>query len=76
MGGLLTLDAFTKVFPEIDTTARGTQGLTPSQKDHKSTIQGMCEKSRVLGMGLIILQVSLLQHTMWAASAAPLPVCG
>lgn len=40
MGGLLTLEAFTNVFPEIDTTARGTRGLTSSQKDHKSTIQG------------------------------------
>ena len=40
MGGLLTLPSFTKTFPEIDTTAKGTAGLTKSQAEHKSTIQG------------------------------------
>ncbi|KIY03098.1 uncharacterized protein Z520_01565 [Fonsecaea multimorphosa CBS 102226] len=41
MGGLLTLPAFTSVFPEIDTTKQGLQGLTQSQANHKSTIQGI-----------------------------------
>ncbi|KIW28029.1 uncharacterized protein PV07_07719 [Cladophialophora immunda] len=41
MGGLLTLPAFTSVFPEIDTTKEGLRGLTQSQANHKSTIQGI-----------------------------------
>lgn len=41
MGGLLTNPIFTGVFPEIDTTATGTKGLTPSQVNHRSTIQGI-----------------------------------
>jgi len=49
MGGLLTLPAFTKVFPEIDTTAAGTAGLTASQKDHRSTIQGISVASYNVG---------------------------
>ncbi|KAK5057666.1 hypothetical protein LTR84_011667 [Exophiala bonariae] len=49
MGGLLTLPAFTKIFPEIDTTAAGTAGLTASQKDHRSTIQGISVASYNVG---------------------------
>ena len=41
MGGILTLPSFTKIFPEIDPTAEGTAGLTKTQAEHKSTIQGM-----------------------------------
>lgn len=41
MGGLLTLPSFTKVFPEIDTTKEGTVGLSGSEVNHKSTIQGL-----------------------------------
>lgn len=41
MGGLLTLPSFTKVFPEIDTTDKGLEGLNQAQADHKSTIQGI-----------------------------------
>lgn len=41
MGGLLTLPAFTSVFPEIDTTAEGLKGLTQAQQNHVSTIQGI-----------------------------------
>jgi hypothetical protein len=41
MGGLLTLPSFVETFPEIDLTASGTRGLTQSQVDHKSTIQGL-----------------------------------
>lgn len=49
MGGLLTLPAFTSVFPEIDTTAAGTQGLTQGQINHKSTIQGISVASYNVG---------------------------
>lgn len=49
MGGLLTLPAFTKVFPEIDTTTSGTAGLTASQIDHRSTIQGISVASYNVG---------------------------
>jgi MFS family permease len=49
MGGLLTLPAFTKVFPEIDTTAAGTAGLTASQAEHRSTIQGISVASYNVG---------------------------
>ncbi|EXJ73621.1 uncharacterized protein A1O5_03383 [Cladophialophora psammophila CBS 110553] len=49
MGGLLTLPAFTSVFPEIDTTKEGLQGLTQSQANHKSTIQGISIGSYNLG---------------------------
>jgi MFS family permease len=41
MGGLLTLPAFTSVFPQIDTTEQGLRGLTKSQANHRSTIQGI-----------------------------------
>jgi hypothetical protein len=41
MGGLLTLPTFTKVFPEIDTTEVGLRGLSQSQANHRSTIQGI-----------------------------------
>ena len=47
MGGLLTLPAFTSVFPEIDTT--NTQGLSASQINHKSTIQGISVASYNVG---------------------------
>ena len=30
-----------KQFPEIDTTDSGEAGFTPSQKNHRSTIQGI-----------------------------------
>jgi MFS family permease len=49
MGGLLTLPAFTAVFPEIDTTAQGLQGLSQSQANHKSTIQGISVGSYNVG---------------------------
>lgn len=49
MGGLLTLPSFTKVFPEINTTAAGTKGLTKSQAEHKSTIQGISIASYNVG---------------------------
>ncbi|EXJ95770.1 hypothetical protein A1O1_00894 [Capronia coronata CBS 617.96] len=56
MGGLLTLPAFTSVFPEIDTSANGVAGLTPSQANHKSTIQGISVASYNVGcfVGAII----------------------
>ncbi|KAJ9499524.1 hypothetical protein LTR99_009693 [Exophiala xenobiotica] len=46
MGGLLTLPAFTSVFPEIDTTR---PGLTQSQANHVSTIQGISVASYNVG---------------------------
>ncbi|EXJ89874.1 hypothetical protein A1O3_02941 [Capronia epimyces CBS 606.96] len=49
MGGLLTLPAFASVFPEIDTTAAGLAGLTKSQANHKSTIQGISVASYNVG---------------------------
>ncbi|KAJ9611136.1 hypothetical protein H2200_004319 [Cladophialophora chaetospira] len=49
MGGLLTLPAFTKIFPEINTTAEGLRGLSQSQADHRSTIQGISIASYNLG---------------------------
>lgn len=47
MGGLLTLPSFTSVFPEIDTT--NTDGLSRSQINHKSTIQGISVASYNVG---------------------------
>ncbi|MCJ1307675.1 hypothetical protein MMC25_001323 [Agyrium rufum] len=49
LGGLLTLNSFVKTFPQIDTTDAGTAGLTPSQKNHRSTIQGITVSSYNLG---------------------------
>lgn len=49
MGGLLTLPAFTSVFPEIDTTKAGLEGLTQSQANHRSTIQGISVASYNVG---------------------------
>jgi MFS family permease len=49
MGGLLTLKQFTSVFPEIDTTAEGLRGLSQSQANHRSTIQGISIASYNLG---------------------------
>ncbi|ETN38045.1 uncharacterized protein HMPREF1541_07668 [Cyphellophora europaea CBS 101466] len=46
-GGLLTLPSFTATFPEIDTTK--TDGLSQSQIDHKSTIQGISVASYNVG---------------------------
>ncbi len=49
MGGLLTLPSFVKVFPEIDVTDEGQRGLTQSQKNHRSTIQGISVASYNVG---------------------------
>lgn len=49
MGGLLTLPNFVSVFPEIDLTAAGTAGLSQSQRDHRSTIQGISVASYNVG---------------------------
>lgn len=49
MGGLLTLPSFVKVFPEMDVTEAGTKGLTQSQKNHRSTIQGISVASYNVG---------------------------
>ena len=40
MGGLLTLDAFVKIFPEIDTSSSTYKALSPAQQNYNSTIQG------------------------------------
>ncbi|KAH8812863.1 sugar transporter family protein [Xylogone sp. PMI_703] len=47
MGGLLTLPSFIKTFPEIDVV--NTQGLSHSQVDHRSTIQGISVASYNVG---------------------------
>jgi MFS family permease len=49
MGGLLTLPAFTSVFPQIDTTDEGLRGLSPSQATHKTTINGITVASYNVG---------------------------
>jgi MFS family permease len=49
MGGILTLPQFTSVFPEIDTTKEGLAGLSTSQANHKSTIQGISVASYNVG---------------------------
>ena len=49
MGGLLTLGSFVKVFPELDTTVAGEMGLSASQKNHRSTIQGISIAAYNLG---------------------------
>lgn len=49
MGGLLTLPSFVAVFPEIDVTAAGQQGLTQAQKNHRSTLQGVSVASYNVG---------------------------
>lgn len=49
MGGILTLPAFTSVFPEINTTKQGLRGLSASQQNHKSTIQGISIASYTVG---------------------------
>jgi hypothetical protein len=40
MGGLLTLPSFIKTFPEINTTTAAMNALTPSQRNHRTTVQG------------------------------------
>lgn len=47
MGGLLTLPSFVSTFPEIDTV--NTAGLSPSQVNHISTIQGISVASYNVG---------------------------
>ncbi|RFU23634.1 hypothetical protein B7463_g12704, partial [Scytalidium lignicola] len=47
MGGLLTLPSFVKTFPEIDLV--NTQGLSGSQLNHRSTIQGISVSSYNVG---------------------------
>lgn len=50
MGGLLTLDSFTKVFPQINTTLYVTaNGYSASFVNHVSTIQGITVASYNLG---------------------------
>lgn len=49
MGGLLTLPAFVEVFPAICTNAECVQGLTQSQINDRSTIQGISVASYNLG---------------------------
>lgn len=41
MGGLLTLPAFVSVFPSICMNPECVEGLSQSQRDHRSTIQGI-----------------------------------
>lgn len=62
MGGLLTLPTFVSVFPEIDLTEAGTEGLSQAQKDHRSTIQGISVASYNVGcfFGAIICVCSSL----------------
>lgn len=40
MGGLLTLDSFITTFPQLDTSSAAYNALSPSGKNHQSTIQG------------------------------------
>lgn len=47
MGGLLSLGSWVRTFPSIDTTKEGTAGLTPSQVNHRSTIQGKFEPLKI-----------------------------
>ncbi|KAM5467916.1 hypothetical protein MauCBS54593_005198 [Microsporum audouinii] len=49
MGGLLTLHSFERVFPEIATSKEAVMGLTRSQINHRSTIQGISVASYNLG---------------------------
>ncbi|KAJ9355811.1 hypothetical protein DTO027B9_3965 [Paecilomyces variotii] len=49
MGGLLSLGSWVRTFPSIDTTKEGTAGLTPSQVNHRSTIQGIAVASYNVG---------------------------
>lgn len=49
MGGLLTLPAFVEVFPSICTNAECVVGLTQSQINNRSTIQGISVASYNLG---------------------------
>jgi MFS family permease len=49
MGGLLTLPSFTSIFPQIDTTTTALKGLSQSQQNHRSTIQGITIGSYNLG---------------------------
>lgn len=51
MGALLSLPSFVKVFPEIDVRAEteAAQGLTQSQMNHRSTIQGISVASYNVG---------------------------
>ncbi|EAS35286.3 sugar porter (SP) family MFS transporter [Coccidioides immitis RS] len=49
MGGLLTLPSFAQTFPEIDTTREGQVGLSPSEKNHRATIQGISIASYNVG---------------------------
>ncbi|PGH20721.1 hypothetical protein AJ80_03481 [Polytolypa hystricis UAMH7299] len=49
MGGLLTLPSFVRTFPEIDVTPAGTRGLNASERNHKSTIQGISVASYNVG---------------------------
>ncbi|MCJ1353731.1 MAG: hypothetical protein MMC33_003718 [Icmadophila ericetorum] len=56
MGGLLTLNAFVKTFPQIDVNPGDEIGLSQSQKNHRSTIQGISVGSYNLGcfLGAIV----------------------
>ena len=49
VGGVLTLESFTATFPEICTTAACTVGMTPSEANHQSVLQGVSVSSYNLG---------------------------
>ncbi|KAL1840049.1 hypothetical protein VTK73DRAFT_3859 [Phialemonium thermophilum] len=49
VGGLLTLESFTRTFPEICTTGACTAHMTPAQANHQSVVQGVSVSSYNLG---------------------------
>jgi hypothetical protein len=76
MGGLLTLPSFTKQFPEIDTTAKGTAGLSKSAAQHKSTIQGKLLYVDILEASTDLTQASPSHRTTLAVSSVQLAASG
>lgn len=70
MGGLLTLNSFVTVFPEIDTTK------SSSGTSSNATTQGMQLYGNLLFIHLLICQESLSLLITWAASSAQSSVSG
>ena len=68
MGGILLLESFVKVFPEIDTTTAGLTGLTKSQQNHRTTIEGTLSGLARVSCITNKTKVYLSPPTMLAAS--------
>lgn len=75
-GGLLSLDSFVAIFPEIATSGPEYDGLSPAEKSARSTDQGILQWKLSRKRVQLTRQELPLLHTISAASWGPFPPSG